>query len=177
MIARIMSLKGRESAVAVSKIRDAELEAVRKDCQRLIRKVSWVSAGAAVLPVPLFDVVVDVGILIKLIPEINQRFGLEPENIEAMAEETRLRVWKRRAERGSELIGMVVTRTLIQRSLQTMGTRIVARQVTKFIPLGGQIVAATLGYWVMRKLAYRHVDDCFEVAVAAREPYPVRGSR
>lgn len=155
--------------MAVSNIHDAELEIIREDCQRLIKKISWVSAGAAALPVPLFDIAVDIGILIKLIPEINRRFGLEPEQIEAMPEESRLRVWKRRAERGSELIGMVVTRTLIQRSLQTMGTRIVTRQVTKFIPLGGQIVAATLGYWVMRKLAYRHVDDCFEVAIAARD--------
>lgn len=158
--------------MAASKIHDPELEAIRQECQRMIRKVSWVSAGAAVLPVPLFDVVVDVGILIKLIPDINRRFGLEPDTIEAMPEETRLRVWKRRAERGSELIGMVITRTLIQRSLKTMGTRIVVRQVTKFIPLGGQIVAATLGYWVMRKLAYRHVDDCFEVAASARGLYP-----
>lgn len=158
--------------MAASKIHDPELESIREECQRLIRKVSWVSAGAAVLPVPLFDIAVDIGILIKLIPEVNRRFGLEPESIEAMAEETRLRVWKRRAERGSELIGMVITRTLIQRSLQTMGTRIVTRQVTKFIPLGGQIVAATLGYWVMRKLAYRHVDDCFEVAAAARGIQP-----
>ncbi len=165
-------VRGRECAVAASNIRDPELEAVRQECQRLVRKISWVSAGAAALPVPLFDIAVDVGILIKLVPEINRRFGLEPEHIQAMEEETRLRVWKRRAERGSELIGMVVTRTLIQRSLQTMGTRVVARQVTKFIPLGGQIVSATLGYWVMRKLAYRHVDDCFEVASVASERYP-----
>jgi len=163
--------------VAASKIRDPELEAIRQDCRRLIRKVSWVSAGAAAVPVPLFDIVVDVGVLYRLIPEVNRRFGLEPENIEAMAEETRLRVWKRRAERGSELIGMVVTRTLIRRSLQTMGARLVARQVTKFIPLGGTLVAATLGYWVMRKLADRHVDDCFEVAAAARGLEPVQGKR
>ena len=73
------------------------------------------------IPVPLFDVVVDIGVLVKLVPEINRRFGLEPEQIEAMPEETRLQVWKRRAERGSELIGMVVTRELIRRSLQGMG--------------------------------------------------------
>ncbi|MEL0028649.1 MAG: hypothetical protein VW625_08335, partial [Perlucidibaca sp.] len=72
---------------------------------------------------------------------------------------------------------MVITRTLIRRSLQTMGARLLARQVTKFIPLGGQIVAATLGYWVMRKLAYKHVDDCFEVAAAARGLEPSGGRR
>lgn len=144
-----------------------DLEVVRADCIRKVKRISWVSAGAAVVPLPFFDVVADVGILVKLVPDINLRFGLQPEQIEAMPEATRLAVWKRRAERGSELVGMVITRTLVKRSLQGMGTRIVATQVAKFIPLGGQIVAATLGYWVMRKMAMVHIDDCFEVAAAA----------
>lgn len=146
----------------------ADLIAIRDDCRRLVKKASWASAGAAAVPIPLLDIVVDVGILLKLLPEINERFGLRPEQIDAMPEETRLAVWKRRAERGSELIGMVVTRELVKRSLQSMGTRLVTRQVTRFIPFGGQIVAATLGYWVMRKLAWQHIDDCVEVALAAR---------
>lgn len=145
-----------------------ELKAIRAECQRRVKKTAWASAGAAAVPVPLLDVVVDVGLLMKLIPEINQAFGLQPEQIEAMSDETRLQVWKRRAERGSELIGIVVTRELIKRSVQGLGTRLVARQVTKFIPLGGQIVAATIGYWVMRRMAMTHVDDCFEVACTAR---------
>lgn len=149
-------------------IRDDELEAIRQDCRRLVRRVSWASAGAAAVPVPLLDMVVDVGILMKLLPEINERFGLQPEQIEAMPEETRLQVWQRRAERGSELVGMVVTRELVKRSLQSVGTRMVTKQVTRFIPFGGQLVAATLGYWVMRRLASQHVDDCFEVALIAR---------
>lgn len=158
----------RDAFVTVIKpLSQDELAQVKKDCQRLVRRVSWVSAGAAIVPVPLFDVVFDVGVLIKVIPDINQRFGLEPEQIEKMSEETRIQVWKRRAERGSELIGMVVSRELIRRSLQGMGTRIVAKQVTKFIPLGGQIIAATLGYWIMRKLAMSHVEDCYEVALTA----------
>ena len=145
-----------------------ELKAIRAECQRRVKKTAWTSAGAAVIPVPLLDVVVDVGLLMKLIPEINRAFGLEPEQIQAMSDESRLKVWKRRAERGSELIGMVVTRELIKRSVQGLGTRLVAKQITKFIPLGGQIVAATIGYWVMRRMAMTHVDDCFEVACAAR---------
>lgn len=144
-----------------------ELEAIRAECQALVRKASWVSAGGAVVPVPLFDVVVDVGVLMRLVPEINRRFGLDPDHIDAMSEATRTQVWLRRAERGSELIGMVVTRQLIRKSLETAGVRIATRQVTKFIPIAGQLIAATLGYWVMRKLAYRHVDDCFEVALSA----------
>ena len=47
-----------------------------------------------------------------------------------------------------------------------MATKIISKQVAKFVPLGGQLVAAGLGYFVMRKIAYRHVEDCYAVAKA-----------
>ncbi len=155
--------------MSIDTVARLELEAIRTECQQLVRRASWVSAGGAIIPVPLLDIAVDVGVLMKIIPDINQRFQLMPENIAAMSEESRTQVWLRRAERGSELVGMVVTRQLIRKSLETAGVRLLTKQVTKFIPIAGQIVAATLGYWVMRKLAYRHIDDCFEVALAARQ--------
>ncbi len=145
-----------------------ELEAVRSACQRRVRRVAWVSAAGAVVPVPLLDIAVDVGVLMKLIPEINQQFGLAPADIDALPEASRARVWLRRAERGSELIGMVVTRGVIRRSLEGFAGRLVTRQITKYVPLAGTVISASLGYWVMRQLAYRHIDDCFEVALAAQ---------
>jgi len=54
------------------------LEQIRAECLELVQKRAYVSAGAAVIPVPFLDVVVDVGILSQLIPEINARFGLAP---------------------------------------------------------------------------------------------------
>lgn len=48
------------------------------------------SAGAAaVVPVPFFDVVIDVGMLSFLIPEINTRFGLAPDQISVYDPETK----------------------------------------------------------------------------------------
>lgn len=155
-----------------------DLLQVREACRQRVRRVSWYSAGAAAIPVPLLDMVVDIGILVKLLPEINQQFGLAPAQIEALPEQTRVQVWKRRAERGSELIGMVVTRELVKRSLQGFGMRMAASQVVRFIPLGGQIMSATLGYWIMRRLAWQHIEDCFDVALAARgiqAPIPPTG--
>jgi len=36
--------------------------------------------------------------------------------------------------------------------------------VIKFIPLGGQIVAATMGYYVMKKIATDHINECYDLA-------------
>ena len=42
--------------------------------------------------------------------------------------------------------------------------KVLTKQVTKFIPLGGQIVAASLGYIVMKKVAEAHVQECYHLA-------------
>lgn len=147
--------------------RQNRLEQVRQECRELVRKRALVSAGVAAIPVPLLDMVVDAGILLQLIPEISQRFGLEPERIQQMDPARREKVWKQIRSRGSQLIGIVITRAIVRKSFMDFAGRLVARQVAKFVPLGGQIVAAGLGYFVMRKMAYQHIDDCFAVAEAA----------
>ena len=39
------------------------LEKIREECLDLVKKRAYFSAGAAVIPVPFLDVVIDVGIL------------------------------------------------------------------------------------------------------------------
>jgi uncharacterized protein (DUF697 family) len=147
----------------------SELARIRAECRTLVRQRALVSAGIAAIPVPLLDVVVDAGILLDLIPEISQRFGLTPERIEALDDGHRQTAWRTIRERGSQLIGIVVTRQLVRASFQAYAGRVVAMQIAKFIPFGGQLVAAGLGYFVMRQMAYKHVEDCYAVALAARE--------
>lgn len=145
---------------------NAELDEIREECEALVRKRALVSAGAAVIPVPFLDMVVDARILMQLLPEINQRFGLTPERIEGLAPANRRRAWQVIRSRGSRLIGIVLTRQVIRKSFMNFAGRFVAMQIAKFVPLGGQLVAAGLGYFVMRKMAYNHIDDCYAVARA-----------
>lgn len=146
----------------------AELDRLRDECRELVRKRALVSAGAAVVPVPFLDVVVDAGILMKLIPEISQRFGLATDDIDAMDPARKEKTWRVIRHRGSQLLGIVVTRQIIRKSFDGLLGRLVTRQISKFIPLGGQIVAAGLGYFVMRKIAYQHIDDCYAVVLESR---------
>ena len=55
------------------------LEQVREECLELVKKRAYMSAGVAIIPIPFLDVLIDVGILSQLIPEVNARFGLAPE--------------------------------------------------------------------------------------------------
>lgn len=147
--------------------RTYEFDVIKEQCRALARKRALVSAGVAIVPVPFLDVVVDASILTVLIPEISQRFGLAPEQIEAFDSETKKVVWSEVAKRGSQFIGLVVTRTLVRQSVQNMATKVISKQVAKFIPFGGQMVAASLGYFVLRRIVYQHIDDCYAVAKAS----------
>ena len=147
------------------------LEQVRQDCRQLVKKRSFISAGVATVPVPFFDVVVDAGILTQLLPYINQQFGLAPERIAAFDLNTREIHWNEMRARGTEFVGLVATRGVVRRSIQGLGAKIVSKQVVKFIPLGGQLVAASMGYFVMRKVAFDHIDECYRLAKQIQDKY------
>ena len=140
------------------------LDQVREESLELVKKRSYVSAGVAVIPIPFFDVIIDVGMLSLLIPEINARFGLAPEQISVYDPETKKVHWNELRKRGFEFSGLVVARTAAKASLNNLAAKVITKQVTKFIPLGGSIIAASLGYIVMKKVAEVHVDECYKLA-------------
>ncbi len=140
------------------------LEQVRTECLDMVKKRAYVSAGAAIVPIPFFDVVIDVGILSLLIPEISAKFGLSPDQITVYDPKTKEIHWNELRKRGLEFSGFVVARTAVKKSLNNVATKVITKQVTKFIPIGGQIVAAGLGYIVMKKVADAHVDECYKLA-------------
>ncbi|TCM70931.1 hypothetical protein EC844_101205 [Acinetobacter calcoaceticus] len=146
-----------------------DLELIREQCLDLVKKRAYVSAGAAIIPVPFFDVVVDVSMLSMLIPEINARFGLAPDQISVYDPETKKIHWNELRKRGIEFSGFVVARTAIKKSINNFATKMVTKQVTKFIPLGGQAVAAGLGYFIMKKVAETHVEESYKLASQIRD--------
>ena len=152
-----------------------DLEQIRDECLELTKKRAYYSAGAAVIPVPFMDVVIDVGILSQLIPEINARFGLAPDQISVYDPKTRQIHWQELRKRGVEFSGLVVARTAVKKSLNNVAAKVMIKQVTKFIPLGGQLVAASLGYFVMKKIADAHVQDCYRTAKSIQQKQVAQG--
>lgn len=145
------------------------LELIRAECLELAKKRAYFSAGAAIVPVPFFDVVIDVGILSQLIPDINTRFGLSPEQISVYDPATKQVHWHELRKRGVEFSGLVVARTAVKKSINNAAAKYITKQVSKFIPLGGQAIAAGLGYFVMKKVADAHVEDCYRLAKSIQQ--------
>ena len=72
---------------------NTDIEGTARACRKRVRQRAMVAAGVAMLPIPGLDWLTDVGVLVKLLPEINAAFGLTPQQIERLAPERKLAVY------------------------------------------------------------------------------------
>jgi uncharacterized protein (DUF697 family) len=140
-----------------------ELNEIRESCKSIVNKRASASAVAAVVPLPGADVGVDVAIMMELLPAINRRFGLSPEQIDQLDSEIKGKILIIITSLGSKLVGKVISKEIIMLLLKKVGKRIAVKQVTKFIPLVGQAVSAGISFGAMKYLGNSHIDECYEV--------------
>jgi uncharacterized protein (DUF697 family) len=142
----------------------ADMEEVKRRCRVLLTKRALLSAGAALVPLPGLDIAADVGILLKMIPEINREFGLTPVQIERLDANKRVLVYQAIVAFGGAMIGKVMTYELVSKALCAVGTRVTAKQTAKYIPLAGQALAAGLSFAALKYVGEQHIKDCCRVA-------------
>jgi uncharacterized protein (DUF697 family) len=150
----------------------ADLTAAVQDCRVLMHKRALIAAAASTVPLPGLDWAVDAALLSRLIPQINARFGLTPEQIRQLGPRKREHLQKAINSIGSLLIGKTITRELILRAAQTIGVRLTAKQAAKYVPLAGTAVAALIGYSAVRYLGEQHLKECVQVALSANLALP-----
>lgn len=146
-----------------------ELEAVKQSCRSMVTKSSSLSAGTAIIPIPGLNIGSDVAILLRLIPKINERFGLSPEQIESLDTETRLFVMTSISTTGSKMAGKYITRKLITMMFKKMAGRISAKSASKYVPFLGSAVAGGISFATMKYMGNSHIDDCYDIVLATLE--------
>lgn len=151
-----------------------DIAAVARQCRRLVNQRALLAAGVAVVPVPGIDWLTDVGVLLKVIPEINQKFGLTPEQIERLAPDRQIVVFKAISAGGSLLIGRLVTRELVLHMLKLVGVRLTAKQAAKVVPIAGQAMSAMLTFSALKYVCEQHILQCIDVSRQLALPAPRR---
>lgn len=141
-----------------------ELDALREECRSMVTMRAGVSAGAAIVPFFGVDTVTDVALLMDMIPAINRKFGLTPDQIDHLDPQVKKLIYVAVTAIGSDLIGRVVTRTLVTQLLKRIGVGLSMQSLAKFIPILGQALSATISFGAMRMLGNSHVEDCYTVA-------------
>ncbi len=155
---------------------ESDIEATARFCRRLVTRRALFGAGVAVLPIPGLDWLTDVGILVKLIPQINAAFGLSPEQIERLAPERQIAVLKAVSAGGSMLIGKLISRDLILRLLKLVGIRLTVQQASKYVPLAGQAISAALTFSALKLICDQHIRQCMAVSRQLLLEAPTSGS-
>ena len=170
---RLRQMLGKkETAWSVVPGTPREIDSVVRDCRRLVNKRALVAAGVAVVPLPGIDWITDVATLMKLIPEINESFGLTPGQVERLAPDRRVVVYKAISAGGGMLVGKLVTKELVIKMLRLVGVRLTAQQAAKYVPLAGQAISAALTYSSLRYVCEQHIQQCAEVSRQLLLPAP-----
>lgn len=163
----ILRKKAKPSALELAQGHPRLEEAVRRS-QKILHRKALTAALASSVPVPGLDWAADAALLSRLIPQINQEFGLTPDQIDALHPQKRERVQKAIAVVGSVLVGKLVTKDMVVKLATQIGLRMSSKQVARFVPLAGQVISATIGYAALRYLGEQHLRECVEVARQAQ---------
>jgi uncharacterized protein (DUF697 family) len=149
------------------------VDAIANRCRQRVKQRALLAAGVAMVPVPGLDWLTDIGVLVKLLPDINQAFGLSPEQIERLAPDRRLVVYKAISTAGGMLVGKMVTRELVLTALKVVGVRLSTQQAAKFVPIAGQALSAALTFGALRYVCEQHIRQCMAVLRQLALPAPV----
>jgi uncharacterized protein (DUF697 family) len=141
-----------------------DVDAIARQCRRLVTQRAMVSATAAVVPLPGLDVLVDIGVLARMLEEINGAFGLTPMQIEQLEAGRRISVYRVLKSLGDSAVGRAVTRDVLALVVKHVATRLATRATVRYVPLAGQAMAATLSFAAIKYLGERHIRDCVMVA-------------
>jgi uncharacterized protein (DUF697 family) len=155
---------GRPVSTALLPTAPRDIAQTAARCRKLVTRRALVSASAAVVPVPGLDIAVDIPLLMKLLDDINTDFGLTPEQIDQLAPRRRISVQRAIAGLGSSAIGRAVSREIIATILKKLAQRIATKQVAKFVPFAGQVVAASISFSAVKLIGHAHIADCIAVA-------------
>jgi uncharacterized protein (DUF697 family) len=150
-----------------------EVEAIARHCRKLVTKRAMFAAGVAMVPLPGLDWLTDIGVLVKVLPEINAAFGLSVEQIERLAPDRKIVVYKAISAGGGLLVGRIVTRGLVMSTLKLVGVRLTTQQAAKFVPIAGQAVSAALTFSALKFVCEQHIRQCVAVCAQLQLPAPV----
>ena len=149
-----------------------DLQDVARRCRQIVTRRAAFAAGVAMVPLPGLDWLTDVGVLMKVLPQISAAFGLSPAQIERLAPERRIVVYKAISAGGAMVAGKVITKDLVLRVVKLVGVRLTAQQAAKYVPLAGQALSAVLTFGALRYVCEQHIQQCLAVARLLQLPSP-----
>ena len=131
-----------------------EIAERRAKAETIVKKKSLLSSGMSVVPIPGLDFGVDIKLMRDIIEDINKIYGLDHKQVNTLGDDVK--------EQGSSFIGKKVSSAVLKVIIRDMAKRAAAKQ-TKWFPVVGQAVSASISYYFMKKLGREHIEKCEKV--------------
>lgn len=142
----------------------AFLAAKREACEGLVTRYAALAAANGLNPVPGLDVAIDLGTMLNLFKEIRDAYGLSPARLKWLE-----------SQGGKIAVGVLsnvarfagpASKEALLTLLKRFAGRQAAKQVSKYIPIIGQMVAASLGFGITYWAGKEYLDECEALAQA-----------
>lgn len=141
---------------------EEEIAQRREKAKAVVKKKSLLSSGMSVVPIPGLDFGVDIKLMKDIIEDINKIYGLDHKQVNTLGDDVKERILAAAAIQGSSLIGRKVSSAVLKVIIRDMAKRAAAKQ-TKWFPVVGQVVSASISYYFMNKLGREHIEKCEKV--------------
>ncbi|MCH4355043.1 hypothetical protein HMPREF2564_11880 [Staphylococcus sp. HMSC068D03] len=139
-----------------------EIAERRVKAETIVKKKSLLSSGMSVVPIPGLDFGVDIKLMRDIIEDINKIYGLDHKQVNTLGDDVKERILAAAAIQGSSFIGRKVSSAVLKVIIRDMAKRAAAKQ-TKWFPVVGQVVSASISYYFMNKLGREHIEKCEKV--------------
>ncbi|MFL0501257.1 DUF697 domain-containing protein [Staphylococcus arlettae] len=135
----------------------------RDRAMALVRKKALLSSGASVVPIPGLGFSVDLKLMKDIIEDVNKIYGLDHKQVNSMGDDIKERIYTTAAIQGSQFVGKKVSNAILKVVIRDVAKRTAAKQ-TKWFPIVGQAISASISYYLMKKIGDDHIEKCEKVA-------------
>ena len=133
---------------------------LRRECRSVARRRALLAAASSLIPLPGIDLATDLAVMSHLVRRIETAFGLDAAQIAQLSAPRQVFLHNLLARAGGTLASRLTTPALLGHILRLSGLRLSVMEVTRLVPVAGQVVAASIGYWAVMTVATRHIVRC-----------------
>jgi small GTP-binding protein len=137
------------------------LQEKKAACEKYVSYACAAATANAINPIPGADIAVDISIILKLFKEIRDDYGLSDSSLNVLEESTVPAV-----SQMANYVMKYATQEGIFLILKNFARATTIKEVSKYIPFVGQLVAAGLGYMIVSNAGESYLNKCHELAEA-----------
>ncbi|ORN80764.1 DUF697 domain-containing protein, partial [Staphylococcus aureus] len=105
---------------------------------------------------------VDLKLMKDIIEDVNKIYGLDHKQVNSLGDDVKERIMSAAAIQGSQFIGKRISSAFLKIVIRDVAKRTAAKQ-TKWFPVVGQAVSASISYYFMNKIGKDHIQKCENV--------------